>query len=75
MSPQAATGDPWPKEQTDLLHWEKLQPPKTSSRLQGNSEHEVPPTDKNLARHEYAQSTISQLQSLGKKDLPFSPLV
>lgn len=71
VPPQAATGDPRSKEQTDLLHWEKLQPPRTSSRLQGKSEHEVPPTDKNLARHEYAQSTISQLRSLGKEDLPF----
>lgn len=46
VPPQVATGDPWSKEQTDLLHWQKLQPPRTFYRLQGKSEHEVPPTEK-----------------------------
>lgn len=66
-----------PKEQTDPLHWQKLQPPRTFSRLQGKSEHEVPPTDKNLAQHHYAQSTVSQLEerSLGKEHLPSAALV
>lgn len=68
---QVATGDPWSKELTDLLHWEKLQLPRTSFWLQGKVEHEVPPTDKNLARHEYAWS-IAPAKKSGQRRLVFS---
>lgn len=71
VAASVGTGDPWSKELTDLLHWEKLQPPRTSFCLQGKDEHEVPLTDKNLAQHEYARS-IAPGKKSGQRRLVFS---